>query len=63
MQAVECWEGDRSCGPLRWRAQPRSQSVGCAAAGTGARIGAMIAETGAMTAGTGVRSVSQAILQ
>ena len=49
-----CWEDDRSRGPLRWPARPRSRSGGCAAAGIGARTGAMIAGTGAMTAGTGV---------
>ena len=63
MQAAECWEDDRSRGPRRWPAQPRSQSVACDAVGTGARTGAMIAETGGMTAGTGVRNVSRAILQ
>ena len=35
--------------------------MGCAAVGIGARTDAMIVEIGAMTAGTGVRSISQAI--
>jgi hypothetical protein len=63
VQAEECWEGDRSRGPLRWPARPRSQSMGCDAVAIGARTGAMIVETGAMTAGTGVSSTSRAISQ
>ena len=35
--------------------------MGCAAVGIGARTGAMIVGTDAMTAGTGVRSISWAI--
>ena len=61
MQAEGCWEGDRSCGPRRWPALPRSRSVGCDAVGIAARTGAMIVGTGAMTAGTGASSVSRAI--
>jgi hypothetical protein len=59
VQVEECWEDDRSRGPRRWPARPRSRCGECAGVGIGVRTGAMIVGTGAMTAGTGVRSISR----
>ena len=52
--AEDCWEGDRSRGPQRSPVRPRSRCEGCDAEG----IGVTIVGTGAMTAGTGARSIS-----
>jgi hypothetical protein len=54
--AEECWEDDRSRGPRRWPARPRSRSGACTAEAIGAKTGEMIVGTGVRTAGTGGRS-------
>ncbi len=61
MLVVECWEGDRSRGPLRQPGRPQSRFVGCDVAGIGVRTDAMTVGTGAMIAGTGVRRISHSI--
>ncbi len=56
--AEDCWEGDRSRGPQRSPARPRSRCGGFDAVGIGVRTGVMIVGTGAMIAGTGAKSIS-----